>query len=785
MIPIEAPAPFAAMAAWPQWIVWEIQLRDGDEIKCPIDPTTGRPSNSQDPATWRSYADAAAAANARPGAGVGFVFTKADPFFFIDVDKALLPNGQWSDIAKWVASQFPGATFEVSHSGTGFHLFGQYTSVPAHSCRRSDWGVEFYTDGRFCANTLKGAAGANADYTPHLTGFAAHYPENAVDAAIEWTEGADPEWRGPVDDTELLRRFFTQRPSVAAAFSGAASNRQLYDCDVEALAKTYPPEKADKEFNWSAADLALCTKLAFWTGKDCARIERIVSASPLGNRDKWKTRAKYRQRTIKVAVAGCNEVYKDPHVANAVDPLNATEAVAVLPVDNQMAPDQQIGFFKGCVYVADRNRVLTPFGEFYKEKVFRSMYGGHIFMMDFEDGKTSNAWEAFVESRTNPAIRVHTSTFRPQDPPGTVYNESGRALVNSWAPVDVPSAPGDVAPFLDFMQRLIPDPFERALTMNYCAALIQNPGVKFQWALVIQGAEGNGKSFLGLAVATAIGEKYSHFPNARDIGNKFNAWFAEKLFICVEEVHQAGDEGVTETLKWMVTNKRVEIQGKGSDQVTADNVANFLFFTNHKDAIRKTRDDRRYAIIFSGQQSKLDIERDGMGGDYFPNLYEWFEKWGSAAVTNYLQTFQIDAALNPAGRCHRAPDTPSMAQAIVETRSDVEARIVEAIGEGEPGFRGGWISSVRLAMLFERERGTHRKRKAAILVLGYVPHPNLPEGRSTARIMVDGDKRPTLYVLPGSLNCNYHGGAVSDAYEKAQSVTPGVPLGGLGVTHGT
>ncbi len=314
MIPDVAPAPFAAMAAYSQWIVWQIQTRDGDEVKVPIDPLSGFPTNSQNPASWMAYADAARAANEVPGAGVGFVFTANDPFFFIDIDKALV-NGEWSQQAIWARQQFPDATYELSYSGTGFHLFGQYTSVPEHKCKRSDLNFEFYTEGRFAAITFKDAQGKNYDWTAQLPTWCLQFPPDAPGEAIEWEGGPDPRWRGPTDDAELLRRMLKAKLSVRQAFGGGATNLQMYSADENALAAAFPPQKGDKIFDHSGADLSLCNALAFWTGKNCARMERMFSASPLGARDKWQNRPKYRRDTILRACKGTTEVYTDPRVA--------------------------------------------------------------------------------------------------------------------------------------------------------------------------------------------------------------------------------------------------------------------------------------------------------------------------------------------------------------------------------------------------------------------------------------------------------------------------------------
>lgn len=60
----------------------------------------------------------------------------------------------------------------------------------------------------------------------------------------------------------------------------------------------------------SSADQALCNKLAFWLGRDEARIDRVFRRSGL-YRTKW-LRDDYRQRTIDRAIASCTNTYTPP-----------------------------------------------------------------------------------------------------------------------------------------------------------------------------------------------------------------------------------------------------------------------------------------------------------------------------------------------------------------------------------------------------------------------------------------------------------------------------------------
>jgi hypothetical protein len=63
-------------------------------------------------------------------------------------------------------------------------------------------------------------------------------------------------------------------------------------------------------------------------------------------------------------------------------------------------------------------------------------------------------------------------------------------------PINTPRKAGDAGPFLRHLAKLLPDERDRSILLAYMAASIQHKGVKFQWAPLIQGAEGNGKTLL-------------------------------------------------------------------------------------------------------------------------------------------------------------------------------------------------------------------------------------------------------------------------------------------------
>lgn len=844
------------LTAYPQFLLYKLVWDETKQKhnKIPLNPRTLQvyPKGSnwqQDPSSTATYDEIAALLPQLPeDYGVGYLFTPNDPFFFVDIDKCLQPDNTWSPIAMDIMGRLDGAAVEVSQSGRGLHIFGM-GATPEHASKNIPLNIEMYTEGRFVALTGTNAIGdAAKDCTAGLSRLVNDYFAKRAADVSEWTTVAVPEYNGPEDDTELITKAI-ESSSAGSVFGGRATFSDLFTANEEALAAAYPDnEGIGRAYDGSSADAALAQHLAFWTGKNCERIERIMKMSALV-REKWD-REDYLIRTITRAVGMQGAVYstggtvdntlaekfgavklrassdaqrnygesirakklaevqndeetakrlariptaktwidnqdKAAHeiaamvtpVGQAADPLGDTSTGPKLVSGFQyLAADQQLEHFKGCVYVQETHRVLTPKGAQLKSDQFNATYGGYIFQLDESGDKvTRKAWEAFTESQIIRYPKAESSCFRPDLQPGAIVDVDGHKLVNTYVPVTTSATPGDPAPFLRHLELLLPDERDQAILTSYMAACVQHKGVKFQWTPLIQGTEGNGKTLLTRCVAFAIGDKYTHFPPANEISEKFNEWLFGKLFIGVEDVYVADHKKeVIEVLKPMITNNKLAKRAMQQSQVTADLCANFMLNSNHKDALRKTHSDRRFCIFYTAQQTAEDLARDGMDGEYFPELYAWLNNGGYAIVNHYLATYQIPEELNPAGKCHRAPETSSTAEAITSSMGGVEQEIIEAIEENRLGFAGGWVSSVHLDKLLQHTRLASRipqnKRRDILRALGYDWHPTLSDGRVNNPIVIDDNKKPRLYIRKGHISAALPTAAdVVKAYVAAQS----------------
>ncbi len=588
-----------------------------------------------------------------------------------------------------------------------------------------------------------------------------------------------PEWRGPEDDSDLIRRALNSR-SVAGAFGNRATFADLWEGNHDALSKAFPDDK--EAYNASQADAALVAHLAFWTGRHGERIERLMRQSAL-RREKWE-REDYLPRTIAKILAAPGDVLTDklPEPPSVPQAASGAPEMAAVTGSTFLSADGQRGLFNGCVYVQDQHRVLVPGGNLLKPEQFRAAFGGYTFAMDAVNERTSrNAWEAFTESQVLRAPRADTICFKPSEPPAALLRVEGRIQANTWWPADVPRQVGDPNPFLDHVRRMLPDERDQAILLSYMAACVQHKGVKFQWAPVLQGAEGNGKTQMSRCVAAAVGQHYTHWVRAKNIATNFNSFLANKVLLAVEEMYnQEHSADVIEALKDIIAGgSGMGIEKKGVDQISMEICVNLMLNTNYKASVRKTPDNaRRYCLFYTAQQTYADIVRDGMGGDYFPRLVHWYKhQQGYAIVNELLHTYPITPEFDPTGAAHRAPHTSSTDAAIVESMGSVEQQIAEVIAQDTPGFMGGWVSTHMLDRLISEtlrmgSRLSLSKRREMLAAMGYVLHPGLVDGRPNNPVQPDG-RKPQLFVLANSPAAHIRGAAeIARAYTAAQTISP-------------
>jgi hypothetical protein len=282
----------------PHWVCWELAPNADDpnkRTKVPYDPKTGTCAKSNDPSTWGTFEQAVHAyTHGEKYDGIGFELATGTGLVFVDFDHCIGDDGRLDPwVAKWVERL--DTYTEVSQSGRGIHCIAKGKLPPGgRKCNR----VEMYDANRYmaltgwvwnsfrpireCTETL---AELHRDAFPE-----APKPAHPSPVTLHDTGNA------PSDDEELLAKAFNAK--------NGAKVRALWNGDTSA----YGGDESD-------ADLALCSELAFWTGRDPQRIDRLFRKSAL-YRPKWDenrgANETYGQRTIRKALEDRTDFYDWP-----------------------------------------------------------------------------------------------------------------------------------------------------------------------------------------------------------------------------------------------------------------------------------------------------------------------------------------------------------------------------------------------------------------------------------------------------------------------------------------
>lgn len=281
------------LCALRQWLIWRYELRDGDWTKVPLDAADGDSASTTNPATWADFNTAMTAYRTKRGGadGIGFAFAVRNtegvivadgPYTGIDLDDCRQADGTilpWAaDIIRRLASYS-----EISPGGAGVKIIVRAVK-PVGRCRKGD--IEIYNQGRFFTITGNRLPDCPSDVADRQAELAALHAETFPAIAVVRPAPSSP---ANMDDFALLEKARNARNGAKFA--------RVWNGDI-----------TDYGGDESAADFGLASMLAFWTGNDPGRIERLMRMSGLA-RPKWDKHKTYFKITIGNLLAGRTEFY--------------------------------------------------------------------------------------------------------------------------------------------------------------------------------------------------------------------------------------------------------------------------------------------------------------------------------------------------------------------------------------------------------------------------------------------------------------------------------------------
>jgi len=261
----------------PVWVGFKFTPQKGKkDKKIPVNVATGKNARCNDPKTWHAFNDVVNGADNLDA--IGFAITS--PYVGVDID-GCVKDGIISPFAQKIISELDSYT-EYSPSRTGVHIICKGT-LPKDR-KFSSFNVEMYSGSRFFTVTGDIVAGCGSDIQER---------SGKLKSLHEYLENLD-----------------SAKKQIKSILSRIRKSK-----DADGFFKLYQGNWKTDYPSQSEADLALCNKLAFWTGKDVSLLDEMFRTSGL-MRSKWDEKhfsdgKTYGQSVIDKAISGCSDVYND------------------------------------------------------------------------------------------------------------------------------------------------------------------------------------------------------------------------------------------------------------------------------------------------------------------------------------------------------------------------------------------------------------------------------------------------------------------------------------------
>jgi len=573
------------------WVVWKSQKiekpgKTASFTKVPYQ-VTGAAASSVDPATWVTYKEAE---QASPNfSGIGFTISKHHPMLCIDLDHCLKDDIITREDFLIMLDEADTYT-EISPSGDGLHIIlelDEHFSLDATKKVHDDGtACETYTENRYFT----------------YTGNSFH-------------DEAKPVRKVSQDEAEMIIRMLgypwgkkkvTETSLPANTMSLSLNAEQVKEKMFRSkggawIEKLYNGDLSKYNDDYSAADYALCTQLAFWTQKNYQLMEEIWLGSPLGAREKTQKREDYRKASIENALEATDEVYTP---APLIQTTATTEPELISKIEYISTP-------KGMPYTSAVNVVEI----LRKDKALNTGFRFNLFSSEHETNiRTGRDWTPLQKDDVLFAMVYIQKTYSFFEKiPAQIVQEAITLMSHDQEvnpPLDmILSAEWDgeerVENWLHLVFGAPKNELYNSIGANWIKGLVNRvvtPGCKFDTVLVLEGPQGAKKS-------TALYELAHpwYAETSLDIERKdFQLLLANNVVVEFSEGVSLSRSAVA-SMKQKITDREDNFRkpyDRASQKYPRHNV--FAMTTNDEQYLKDTTGNRRWLPV--AVQKEADIE---------------------------------------------------------------------------------------------------------------------------------------------------------------------------------
>ena len=305
---------------------WRYEKRNGQKTKIPYNPLTGKPAKSNNISSFAGFETAMdTLTEGYDGIGIGIF----NGICAVDLDNCVDADGKRTDTADEIVKLLHSYT-ECSPGGRGLHILFRadnfdYDMKRCYIMNHRD-NIEVYVSGATQKYvTITGKACEKYEFGERsdelrilLERFMLRPAKKDAKDAVNAINALNSDPDTDLTDDEIL--------DIAVRSKNGASFSDLFSGNF----KEYPSQ--------SEADMALCCRLAFWTGRDARKMDRLFRRSGL-MREKWdraQSGTTYGAITIQKAIENCRECYAP--VQKEKDSFEFPPIVPLTPKCSELPP---------------------------------------------------------------------------------------------------------------------------------------------------------------------------------------------------------------------------------------------------------------------------------------------------------------------------------------------------------------------------------------------------------------------------------------------------------------
>lgn len=344
---------------------------------------------------------------------------------------------------------------------------------------------------------------------------------------------------------------------------------------------------------------------------------------------------------------------------------------------------------------------------------------------------------------------VYRRMYMPHEDQFFTYN--GQRFVNFYSEIGVPDVPERLSAaekhaikiVQAHLRHLFPYEKDRKLLLDWLAYIVQTKR-RISWMPLIQGAQGDGKTFFAEMLKMILGWDNVHIVPGEAFEERYNHFMEGALLVFVEEVRLHGNnryEALNRMKPW-ITNRTIGIRAMHRGSYEIVNTASLMASTNHKDALPVGENDTRYFPIFSRWQTKKAIDSfRRLHPDYYVDLYGALDHPG--ALLKWLLEHEISEDFSAEAR---APESTARDEMIQLSEPEDVTAFNEALAESTRRDFSDSILDSKLVEDVLEERAIEAPRSRALnrflSEAGFTPFKPIKHGGHTKRLW---SRTPALF----------------------------------------